>query len=199
MWKFLRVAALAAAFLTVAAGQCRAVELRVSREALERTLRQQLFTGPEGRYYLKGSPQIPCSIYAVDPNVSFAGDRIVVRMKTHARLGKSVRGACLGISLNETSEVSMAPIGEGEILGFRDARLEKISEQRELNFLLTPFLSHTVPAGMQVNAADLLRKALKDSTANSGYSVTLERLKIHSIQIVGDNVVVDVDGDLSIK
>jgi hypothetical protein len=199
MRTILRLAVLAAGFTALVAMQCGAVELRVSREALERTLRQQLFTGPEGRYYLKGSPQIPCSVYAIDPKVSFAGDRIVVRMKTHARLGKTLRGACLGISLTETSEVSMAPAGEGETLGFRDARLEKISDQRELNFVLSPFLSHTVPAGMQVNAAELLRKALKDSTANSGYTVTLERLKIHSIQIEGDNVVVDVDGDLSVK
>jgi hypothetical protein len=120
-------------------------------------------------------------------------------MKTHAHIGKAVRGACLGISLNQTSEVSMAPAGEGETLGFRDARLEKISDQRELNFLLAPFLSHTVPASMQVNAAELLRRALKDSTANSGYTVTLDRLKIHSIEIQGDSVVVDVDGDLSVK
>jgi glycine cleavage system regulatory protein len=52
---------------------------------------------------------------------------------------------------------------------------------------------------MKVNAAELLRKALQDSTATSGYKVTLERLKIHSIQIQGDSVIVDVDGDLSVK
>jgi hypothetical protein len=52
---------------------------------------------------------------------------------------------------------------------------------------------------MKVNAADLLRKALEGSTATSGYQVTLERLKIHSLQILGDSLVVDVDGDLSVK
>jgi glycine cleavage system regulatory protein len=93
----------------------------------------------------------------------------------------------------------VAPDGEGETLGFRDARLERISEQRELNFVLAPFMSHQVPSSMKVNAAELLRKALQDSTATSGYKVTLERLKIHSIQIQGDSVIVDVDGDLSVK
>jgi hypothetical protein len=52
---------------------------------------------------------------------------------------------------------------------------------------------------MKVNAADLLRKALEGSTAASGYKITLDRLKIHSIQIDGDSLVVDVDGDLSVK
>jgi hypothetical protein len=177
----------------------RAVELKVSREALQRTLQQQLFNGPNGRYYLKGSSQSGCFVYAENPDVRFDHDRIVVRMKTHAKIGTSLHGACVGISLAPVSEVSMAPAGEGETLGFRDARLERISEQRELNFLLAPFLDHTVPSNMKVNAAELLRKALEGSTATSGYKVTLDRLKIHSVQIQGDDVVIDADGDLSVK
>jgi hypothetical protein len=45
----------------------------------------------------------------------------------------------------------------------------------------------------------MLRKALEGSTATSGYKVTLDRLKIHSVQIDGDSLVVDVDADLSVK
>ncbi len=176
-----------------------AVELKVSREALERTLKEQVFNGPGGRYYLKGSAQSPCAIYAEDPQLTFVQDRILVRVKTHARIGTVVRGACLGVSLAPVSEVSLAPDGEGETLGFRDVRLERISQQRELNFVLTPFLSHQIPSGMKVNAAELLRKALEGSTATSGYKVTLDRLKIHSIQVQSDVIVVDVDGDLSVK
>jgi hypothetical protein len=52
---------------------------------------------------------------------------------------------------------------------------------------------------MKVNAAELLRKALAGSTASSGYKVNLGRLKILSIQIVGDKLVVDADGDLSVE
>jgi glycine cleavage system regulatory protein len=52
---------------------------------------------------------------------------------------------------------------------------------------------------MKVDAADLLRKALEGSTASSGYKVSLERLKVHSMQIQGDTLVVDVDGDITVK
>jgi hypothetical protein len=190
---------MASLLLAAGASPALGIELKVSRDALERTLRAQLFSGPDGRYYLKGSPQTPCSIYAEDPRVSFTQDRILVEVRTHARVGTAVRGTCIGVSLAPTSEVSVAPDGEGETLGFRDARVERISQQPELNFVLTPFLSHTVPSSMKVNAADLLRKALEDSTATSGYKVSLDRLKIHSILIQGDAVVVDVDGDLSVK
>jgi hypothetical protein len=75
----------------------------------------------------------------------------------------------------------------------------KVSDQRELNFLLGPFMSHQVPSSMKVNAAELLRKALEGSTAASGYRVTLEKLKIHSIQIQGDDLILDADGDISVK
>ena len=179
--------------------QSRAVELNVSREALERTLKQQLFSGPNGRYYLKGNAQTPCSIYAEDAHMSFVQDRIVVRLKTHARLGRQMGGSCLGIALSLPAEVSVAPDAEEETIGFRDARVDKVSDHQELNFVLNTFLRHQIPSSMKVNAADLLRKALEGSTASSGYKVTLQRLKIHSMQIQGDDLVVDVDGDLSIK
>lgn len=173
--------------------------MKVSRDAIERTLKQQLFGGLNGRYYLKGNPQSACSTFAEDPKLTFVQDRIVVRVKTYGRLGKAVRGTCLGLPLSVPAEVSLAPDAEGETIGFRDARVDRVSDQKELNFLLAPFLSHQIPSSMKVNAADLLRKALEGSTATSGYKVTLDRLKIHSVQISGDTLIVDVDGDLSVK
>lgn len=175
-----------------------AVELTVSRAAIERTLVQQLFSGPAGRYYLKGNAHSACSVYAENPEVVFAADRVQVKVKIHAKLGTAMTGHCVGITLAPSAEVSMVPDAEGESIGFRDARVEHVSESRELNFLLMPFLSHQIPSSMKVNAADLLRKALASSTANSGYQVTLDRLKIHSMLIQGDAIVLDADGDLSV-
>jgi hypothetical protein len=176
-----------------------AVEMKVSRQALERTLQKQLFGGPDGRYYLKGNPQSACFTYAEEPKLSFVQDRIVVKVKTHSRLGTGLKGACLGFSLTVPAAVSLAPDAEGETIGFRDARLDQVSDQKQLNFILNPFLSRQVPSSMKVNAADLLRKALEGSNLNSGYKVSLNRLKIHSVQVVGDWLVVDVDGDLGVE
>lgn len=193
--------AVAAVFWAVVAvgPQCRAVEMKVSRQALERTLQQQLFGGPDCRYYVKGNPQSACFTYAEDPQLTFEQDRIIVKVKTHSRLGTTLRGSCLGLSISVPAEVSLAPDAEGETIGFRDARLDHVSDQKELNFILNPFLSRQVPSHMKVNAADLLRKTLEGSTASSGYKMTLDRLKIHSIQVAGDWLVVDVDGDLSVQ
>ena len=188
-----------ASLALVSPAACRAVEMRISRDALERTLKDQLFAGPNGRYYLRGSLQSACFTYVEDPKLSFVQDRIVVRVKVHARLGRAVAGACLGLPLSVPAEVSLAPDAQGDIIGFRDARLDRVSDQKELNFLLNPFLSRQIPSSMKVNAGDLLRKALEGSTATSGYKVTLDRLKIHSIQIDAETLVVDVDGNISVK
>jgi hypothetical protein len=176
-----------------------AAELKVGREALERTLVQQLFGGPQGRYYLKGSAKSSCSVFAEDPKVSFAGERVMVKVKVHAKLGTALSGRCLGLSLAPSAEVSLVPDAEGETIGFRDARVEHVSESKELNFLLMPFLSHQIPSSMKVNAADMLRKALEGSTLTTGYKVTLERLRIHSMTLEGDWIAVDVDGDISVN
>jgi hypothetical protein len=187
------------ALLFVASLPARAVELRISRGALERTLKQQLFSGPDGRDYIKGDAKSPCFVYAEQPELNFAQDRIIVKVKTHAKLGTSIAGKCLGVTLASNSEVSMVPDAQGETIGFRDARVEKVSDSKELNFLLLPFLSHQIPTSMKMNAADVLRKALEGSTLTTGYKVTLDRLKIHSMVIQGDYLVVDVDGDMSVK
>jgi hypothetical protein len=175
----------------------RGVELTVSRDALERTLKQQLYNGPDGRYYLKGNAHTACFVSTEDPHLSFEQDRIVVRVKTRARLG--VGGACLGVTVTLPAEVSMEPDAEGETIGFRNAQLDKVSDRKEINFVLAPFLRGQVPKSLKVNAADLLRAALTGSTATSGYKVSLGRLKILSVQIVGDKLVVEADGDISVE
>jgi hypothetical protein len=199
----LRTAIVAALVLLVGlmatGAPCRAVELAVSRDALERTLKQQLFSGPGGRYYLKGSTHSACFIATEDPHLGFEQGRIIVRVKTIARIGRPVGGACIGVSLTVPAEVSLEPTADGETIGFRDAQLDRVSDRKEINFVLAPFLRGQVPKSMRVNAADLLRSALTGSTVNSGYKVSLDRLKIHSVQIAGDKLVVDADVDLSVQ
>lgn len=175
-----------------------AVDINISSQALERTLNKQLFT-QDGRYYFKGKPGSGCYAYAEDPKVSFNGDRVVVHVKAHAKLGTSLHGTCLGVAINTEGDVSVLPDGEGETIGFRDARVEHLSESRELNFFLEPFLSRKLPQQMKVNAAELMRQAFSKSVETTGYEIKLDNLKIHSMQVTGPDLAVDVDANLSVK
>jgi hypothetical protein len=178
----------------------RAVELHVGIDAIERTLRQQVFNTPDGRFYLKGDATWTCgAVYVEDPHLSGKDGRVFVQIKTHAQPGKMIMGKCVGLTLAPNIAVSALPVAEGETIGYGDVRLERASDQPELNFLLKPFLSKKLPSGMKVNAADLLRKALSDSTAKSGYKVALDKLTIRSVQVQGNDVVVDIDGALSVR
>jgi hypothetical protein len=175
-----------------------AIEVRVSAQALERTLRTQLFNGPQGRYYLRGDANSPCYVYAESPHVTFVQDRIVVHVHAKAKFGTAVRGACIGVSLVTDADVSLIPEAEEESVGFRDARIERLSESKELNFLLVPFLSHKLPAQMKVNAAVLMRQLLSRSTETTGYALSLNSLKLHSLLVEGDSLVMDADAALRV-
>ena len=177
----------------------RAITVSVSAQALERTLQKQLFKGPQGRYYIRGTGTTGCFVYAEDPKVSFRADRVVVHVKTHARLGTSVHGSCLGVGLNPEADVTLLPEAEGETIGFRDARVENLSESKELNMFLEPFLSRKLPQEMKVNLADLLRDSIADSVKSTGFDLKLRSLKLHSMQVSGDTLVVDLDGDLDVR
>ena len=175
-----------------------ATEVEISAKALERTLRAQLFPGPEARYYIKGNTSSACFVYAADPRISFREDRIFVHVRTRAKLGTSLHGSCLGVGLSDEAEVSLVPDAEGETIGFRDARIERISENRELNFLMVPFLKNKLPAQLKINAAELMRKVLSGSAEKTGYVLTLSSLKLHSLLIKGESLVLDMDSDLTV-
>jgi hypothetical protein len=180
----------------------RAIEVRVTAPALERTLQHQLFNqpGPDGkldRHYLKGSATKGCSVYVDDPRVTFNDDRVVVSVKTHAKLGFGK--ACFGISISTESEVSFIPEAEGESVGFRDAHIDHLSDNKELSLLLEPFLSKKLPQEMKVNAADMMRKLLVKAPDSTGYVLTLTMLKIHSMLIDGQDLVVDLDANFRVE
>jgi hypothetical protein len=186
------------ALLLTAARTASAVEVKISAQALERTLRAQLFNGPEGRYYIRGDASSPCFVYAESPHVSFVQDRILVHVHAKAKLGTAVHGACLGVSMTTDADVSLIPDAEEESIGFREARVERLSESRELNILLMPFLSHKLPAQMKVNAAVLMRQLLSRSTETTGYALSLDSLKLHSLLIEGPSLVMDADANLHV-
>src|ERR1700733_12779819 len=114
---------LSVAFLLSTARPASAIEVRVSAQALERTLRTQLFNGPQGRYYIRGNATSACYVYAESPHITFVQDRIVVRVHAKAKLGTAVHGACIGVALSTNADVSLVPDAEEESIGFRDARI----------------------------------------------------------------------------
>ncbi len=190
-----------ASLLLVCCVGARAMTVRVTAPALERTLQHQLFNqadadGNLNRHYLKGSATKGCSVYADEPHVTFRDDRVVVSVKTHAKLG--IGKACFGISVTTEAEVSFVPEAEDQSIGFRDAHIDHLTNNKQLDGLLEPFLAKKLPQEMKVNAADLMRKLLVRAPDSTGYTLTLEMLQLHSMQVDGDVLVVDLDANFRV-
>ncbi len=177
---------------------CEAGQFKVSSGSLERTLKARLFSTPDQRYYLRGDAHSACFLYAEDPHLYFAGDRILVRVHTSGKYGKQIGGRCIGFPVSMNTVISLAPSAEGETIGVTDAKLDRVSDSAELNFVLSPFLSHKVPSSIKINAATMLREILTKSTETSGYPLTLERLDIRNVHVTERSLVVDYDSDMRI-
>jgi hypothetical protein len=182
----------------------RAIVVRVTAPALERTLDRQLFnqTGPNGepgRHYIKGRPDVQkgCPVYVDEPHITFVDDRVVVTVKTHAKVGFGKN--CIGIGVSLESQVSFVPVAEGESVGFRDARIEHITKNKELDALLEPFLEKKLPQEMKVNAAEFLQKLLAHSQSSTGYEVTVDKLELRSMQIQDQELIVDLDANFRVN
>lgn len=177
----------------------RAIELKVTPAAMERTLEQQLFNAPDGRYYIRGDAKAACFVYVDQPSVRFQDDRVVIHVHTHSRLGAGMFGTCVGLGFNTEADVSVVPDAEGETIGFRDARIDRFTGNKELDALLIPFLSRKLPQKLKINAAELLRTALARSRQSTGYDLTLDNLKIHSMLVQNATLAVDLDGSLRVN
>lgn len=161
-------------------------------------MKASVFATPDGRYYLRGDAHTPCQLYVEDPHLSFANDRILVRVHTGGTYGKQLGGRCLGFHVSMNTTISLAPVANGEIVGVSDAKIDRLSDSSEVNFLLSPFLNRKLPAGIQINAAQMLRKTLTKSTETSGYPLTLERLNFNRVQANDKYLLIDYDSDMRV-
>jgi hypothetical protein len=137
-------------------------------------------------------------VFVDQPSVQFKNERVVVHVHTHSRLGAGMFGKCVGVGFSTESDVSIIPEAQGESIGFRDARIDTLTGNKELDFLLVPFLSRKLPANMKLNAAELIRTALARSKDSTGYLLALDSMKVHSMIVEKDRLAVDIDAQLHV-
>jgi hypothetical protein len=176
-----------------------AIEVQISSRALENTLQQQLFQGGNGRVYLRGNADHGCALYAENPKISFANNRIVVNITINGVLGKMLFGKCVGVPIHTSPEVSLVPVAHGEVVGFEDARIDRVTENSELNALAMPFLKRQLPRSMEINVSDQLRKLLSDQTKISGYQFTLHNLNLVTLAVQGDHLYLNVEAKIQVE
>jgi hypothetical protein len=186
------------ALLLTFAPPARAVDIQISAAALQSTLVRQLFSSADGRYYLRGNATQPCSISVENPQITLANGRLLVHIHLLAHVGHPTGSSCFGITLSEDADVSMLPVPEGPCIRFTDVRVERLNGSNQFDFLLNPFVRHTVPQSLTLNAADLLAKLVSRSRETTGYAMAVSGVQVHAIQVQSNAVVLTLDGTLSV-
>lgn len=197
--KRLLIALLLAVIAAPPRGFAQGLELRVGPKPLERALEKQLFSAPDGRFYLRGNRQSLCSLYAQHPQLKFEGDRIVLAMQLDGKIGREFGGECLGVPWTGTGELSMLPQAQGATIGFSDVRVEHLTGDTSLDRLVSPLIEALAPRAIHVDAAALIGKMLRTASAHSGTEISLQQLSISGMQVVGNNLQLFAQGVVSVE
>lgn len=186
-------------FLLVCACPAWGMQLAVGAQPLQRALAKQLFSAPDGRYYLRGNRTSACYLYAQNPQLHFSGDRVYLDLHLSGKLGSSIAGQCFGLAWAGDTEVSMLPQAEGSDIGFTDVRVERLTSDHTVDRMLQPLLARLVPSSIKVDAASLVSKMLHTASNRSGTTINLQRLFVSAIQVQGTDLTLTLDGAVSIE
>jgi hypothetical protein len=170
----------------------RGAEIVLERTAVDRLVRQQLFTD-QGRYYLQRGA---CYAYLYDPVVSLASGRLVLDASLTSFMGVIVGTQCVGVPLNSKVTLSGKPVQQGGSVRLADLRIDNITDQATRNLVQSVLLPR-FPQAVEVDVAGAVRSMLKQP--NIPYTSDLERLDITSVSAEGDRLGVTFDFKLTAK
>ena len=169
-----------------------AAEIVLERTAVDRLVRQSMFTD-QGRYYLqKGA----CYAYLDEPAVSLTGGRVVLNANLTSFMGVMVGTQCVGVPLNSKVTVSGKPAQQGGVVRLADLRIDNIGDQSTRAVVQSGILPR-FPQAVEIDVAAAVRAMLKQP--NVPYTSELERLDITALSAEGDRLGVTFDFKLIAK
>ncbi len=176
-----------------------ALELRVAAQPLQRALVRQLFSAPDGRYYLHGTRTSGCYLFAQRPQLSFSGKRVVLQMNLEGKVGREFAGQCFGVHWAGDGRLSMLPQSQGTSIGFTDVRVEQLTNNDAMDKLLGRLIATLAPRSFHVDAAPLVRNMLHHAGTRSGTDMQLDQFVIRDLQVENEMLDAQVDGVITIQ
>jgi hypothetical protein len=164
----------------------RGAEIVLERTAVDRLVRQSLFTD-QGRYYLQRGA---CYAYLHEPAVSLTGGRVILNANLTSFLGVMVGTQCVGVPLSSKVTLSGKPAQQGGVVRLADLRIDNIADQSTRGLVQSGVLPK-LPQAVEIDVAAALRAMLKQP--NIPYTSELERLDITALSAEGDRLGVTFD------
>jgi hypothetical protein len=186
--------ALLSAVLVAATAWSADSTLVIENTAIEKTLREQLFTD-KGRFWLNNTDACNQS-WLESPKVTASGGRLRIGVFFSGRVGAQVGGQCVGGADAFNVTASGKPFFRDGRLGVEDIRIDSLSKEI-YRPLLEPVFSSMVPKALDVNLKESVVRLLAGRTAP--YVVEIKELVATEVTAEADRVNVRLQFDLRVR
>jgi len=176
-----------------------AVELRLQFGALERMLTAQVFT-QEGRRYVHGSKTTKCDFaYLERPQVRGEAGKLRITARFTGRKALNVIGQCVGLGDAFEVVISAIPLYKSGNIGLQEVKVTSPGK--------SGFYIRRVCEAMQASLARDFHypldadahRILEDPGSQPGYKRELKNFRVPEIRVTGDELVLSLDFELTVK
>jgi hypothetical protein len=174
-----RIAALLIPLAASSLAPAEAGELRVHYSAVQKLLLARFFVA-EGRYYLQGSQETPCSFASLERPEVFARDgRLFIRMQFVSKVGTEVRSNCLGTGDSFSLDLSGVPVYAGGVIRLSDVAFT--AEKPGVGSLIGPLVTGPLAEAMQFPLQERIEETAQALWAETGVGLKVPMIEVPEI------------------
>lgn len=174
------------------------VDLEIRFGALERLIGEQMFTA-DGRKYVRGAKERKCNYAFLEkPKLSAAGDRLQLKVNFSGKTALDMFGRCVGVGDSFELTLTAKPVANSGSIAFQDFN---VSTPRDSFYIrrVRSALVQTLSKDFRIDVMQHARKLIEAPHAVGAYQQEIKDLKMHSVRVAPDALVLGVDFRVIVK
>ncbi len=173
-------------------GWLSASELRLYYQALDKILRQQVFT-ESGRHYLIGNLSSRCTYaYLENPRVMAEANRLRMTANFSGRAAATLLGECIGPAEAFRVSATGVPVYKQGMLRLNDVKVEHAN--RLYADLIRAFLE-----SLQYSLVDEVQQLAQQASEKSNYQIRVPTLSVNAIRVGAEAIVLSFDISVQVR
>lgn len=187
-----RMRALAGICLFLATLPCRAAEIELRFDALERIISEQVFT-QEGRKYVRGTPSTKCQFaYLEKPRIGAENGLLRVSARFSGRTALDLFGGCIGLGDSFDLTIVAAPLVRNGAIGFKDVNVTATKDSYYIRRVRAA-LTQSFGKDVKIEVKDQARKILEQTREGASYKAEMASFDLTQVRIAPDALVLVVE------
>jgi hypothetical protein len=189
----------AAIFLSLfVAGPCRAAEIELKFDTLDRLIAQQVFT-QDGRKYVRGTPATRCQFaYLEAPHLGAENGLLRVNARFSGRTAFDLLGGCIGLGDSFDLTMVAVPVVRDGAIAFKDV---KVSVAKDSYYIrrVRAALTQSFAKDMKIDVKQQARKILEQTREGATYKVDMAAFSLNEVRVTADALVLVIDFRLVVQ